>query len=81
MRNIAVAALVLPVMLAGCVYSHDRDRVATAPAVVTTPPTVIERRVVPETTTTITQAPAPLYTAPGTVTTTTRRDVVIENHY
>jgi hypothetical protein len=78
MRNIAVAALVLPVMLAGCVYSHDRDRVATAPAVVQTPPTVIERRVVPETTTTVTQAP--VYTAPGTVT-TTRRDVVIENHY
>ena len=47
----------LPVMLAGCVYSHDRDRVATAPAVVTAPPTVVERRVIPETTTTYTQAP------------------------
>ena len=80
MKNIALAALILPVMLAGCVYSHDRDRVATAPAVVTTPPTIVERRVVPETTTTITQAPAPIYSAPGTVT-TTRRDVVIENRY
>src|SRR5581483_8374497 len=48
MRKFAVAALALPVLLAGCVYSHDRDRVATAPAVVQTPPTVVERRVVPE---------------------------------
>ena len=79
MKKFAVAAtLVLPVVLAGCVYSHDRE-VARTPAVVSTPPTVVERRVIPETTTTVTQAP-PVYTAPGTVT-TTRRDVVIENRY
>ena len=81
MRKIAVAAtLVIPVVLAGCVYTHDRE-VATPAAVVTAPPTIVEHRVIPETTTTITQAPAPIYAAPGTVTTTTRRDVVIENHY
>ena len=81
MRKIAIAAsLVLPVVLAGCVYSHDRE-VARPATVVAPAPTVVERRVIPETTTTITQAPAPVYAAPGTVTTTTRRDVVIENHY
>lgn len=80
MKKIAVAAtLVIPVVLAGCVYSHTDREVARTPAVVTTPPTVVEHRVLPETTTTITQTPS--YAAPGTVTTTTRRDTVIENHY
>jgi hypothetical protein len=76
MKKFAIASIVLlPVVLAGCMYSHERD-VAAAPA-----PTVVERRVVPETTTTITQTPGTPYVAPGTVTTTTRRDTVIENHY
>jgi hypothetical protein len=76
MKKIAIAAALLsPVLLAGCMYSHERD-VAAAPAPA---PTIVEHRVIPETTTTITQTPT--YAAPGTVTTTTRRDTVIENHY
>ena len=75
MKNIAIITILgLPILLTGCFSSTER--VVTVPA-----PVVVERHVVPETTTTVTETATPYYSAPGTVTTTTRRDTVIENRY
>ena len=58
MNKFALAATILvPVALAGCFSSTDREVRTAAPA-----PIVVERTVVP----------APVYVTPGTVTTTTR---------
>ena len=81
MKNMAImASLALPLILSGCYSSTERVVAAPAPQIVAAPaPIIVERHVYPETTTTI--MPAPSYAAPGTVTTTTRRDTVIENRY
>jgi hypothetical protein len=61
MNKFALAATILvPVALAGCFSSTEREVRTTAPA-----PIVVERTVVP----------APVYVAPGSTVTTTTREI------